>query len=172
MFNYAAGARQYFKNCYIEGTTDFIFGWATVVFEDCQIHSKKNSYITAASTLKETAHGMLFYHCKLTAEKGVDEVYLGRPWRPYAQTVFMECELGKHILPEGWHNWNKPHAENQVLYGEYKNYGQGANTDKRVKWSKQLNEQQAENYSVKKILEGKDGWAPQTGIIRFVPVKK
>ncbi|MBO7233968.1 MAG: glycoside hydrolase family 88 protein [Paludibacteraceae bacterium] len=172
MFNYAAGARQYFKNCYIEGTTDFIFGWATAVFDQCVIHSKRNSYITAASTLQGATHGFLFYQCKLTAAPGVTEVYLGRPWRPYAQTVFMECELGEHILPEGWHNWNKPQAEKQVLYGEYKNYGKGADTDNRVKWSQQLTEQQAEEYSIKNVLEGKDGWAPQTGIIRYVPVKK
>ena len=142
------------------------------MFDQCVIHSKRNSYITAASTLQGATHGFLFYQCKLTAAPGVTEVYLGRPWRPYAQTVFMECELGEHILPEGWHNWNKPQAEKQVLYGEYKNYGKGADTDNRVKWSQQLTEQQAEEYSIKNVLEGKDGWAPQTGIIRYVPVKK
>ena len=115
---------------------------------------------------------MLFYHCRLTAEEGVDEVYLGRPWRPYAQTVFMECELGKHILPEGWHNWNKPQAEKQVLYGEYKNYGEGAATDERVTWSRQLTDEEAQAYSVERVLAGEDGWAPQKGVIRYVPVKK
>lgn len=172
MYNYASGARQYFKNCYIEGTTDFIFGWATVVFEGCEIHSKRNSYITAASTLEDTPHGFLFYQCRLTADDGVNKVYLGRPWRPYAQTVFVECELGKHIVPVGWHNWNKPHAEKLVFYGEYKNYGAGASVEQRVAWSRQLTAEEAADYSVAKVLAGADGWAPQTGVIRQMPIKK
>ena len=172
MYNYGMGVRQYFKNCYIEGTTDFIFGWSTVVFDNCEIHSKKNSYITAAYTLEGEAHGFLFYQCRLTADTGVDAVYLGRPWRPYAQTVFVECELGKHILPEGWHNWNKPHAEHTTYYGEYNNRGAGANTSQRVTWSRQLTEEEANAYTIEKVLSGKDGWAPQTGLIRQIPVKK
>ena len=86
--------RLYFKDCYIDGTTDFIFGPSTALFEDCIIHSKRNSYVTAASTPKEAKYGYVFKHCKLTAEPGVDKVYLGRPWRPYAYTLFIECELG------------------------------------------------------------------------------
>ena len=84
--------RLYFKDCYIDGTTDFIFGPSTALFEDCIIHSKRNSYVTAASTPKEAKYGYVFKHCKLTAEPGVDKVYLGRPWRPYAYTLFIECE--------------------------------------------------------------------------------
>jgi pectinesterase len=99
--------RLYFKDCYIDGTTDFIFGPSTALFEDCIIHSKRNSYVTAASTPKEAKYGYVFKHCKLTAEPGVDKVYLGRPWRPYAYTLFIECELGKHIVSAGWHNWGK-----------------------------------------------------------------
>ena len=87
--------RLYFKDCYIDGTTDFIFGPSTALFEDCIIHSKRNSYVTAASTPKEAKYGYVFKHCKLTAEPGVDKVYLGRPWRPYAYTLFIECELGE-----------------------------------------------------------------------------
>lgn len=172
MYNYASGTRQYFKNCYIEGTTDFIFGWATAVFEGCEIHSKKNSYITAASTLKDIPHGFLFYQCRLTATPNVNAVYLGRPWRLYAKTVFVACELGEHILPEGWHNWNKIDAEKTAFYGEYQNFGPGAFTGKRVEWSKQLTDEEALYYTVKHALEGKDGWNPQTGLVRQTPIKQ
>ncbi len=122
--------RLYFKDCYIDGTTDFIFGPSTALFENCMIHSKRNSYVTAASTPKEAKYGYVFKHCKLTAEPGVDKVYLGRPWRPYAYTLFIECELGKHIVPAGWHNWGKQSNEETARYMEYKNTGEGANVRK------------------------------------------
>ena len=130
--------RLYFKDCYIDGTTDFIFGPSTALFEDCIIHSKRNSYVTAASTPKEAKYGYVFKHCKLTAEPGVDKVYLGRPWRPYAYTLFIECELGKHIVLAGWHNWGKQSNEETARYMEYKNTGEGANASERMAWSKQL----------------------------------
>lgn len=136
--------RLYFKDCYIDGTTDFIFGPSTALFENCMIHSKRNSYVTAASTPKEAKYGYIFKHCKLTAEPGVDKVYLGRPWRPYAYTLFIECELGKHIVPAGWHNWGKQSNEETARYMEYKNTGEGANVSERVAWSKQLTKKEAE----------------------------
>ena len=136
--------RLYFKDCYIDGTTDFIFGPSTALFEDCIIHSKRNSYVTAASTPKEAKYGYVFKHCKLTAEPGVDKVYLGRPWRPYAYTLFIECELGKHIVSAGWHNWGKQSNEETARYMEYKNTGEGANASERVAWSKQLTKKEAE----------------------------
>ena len=123
--------RLYFKDCYIDGTTDFIFGPSTALFEDCIIHSKRNSYVTAASTPKEAKYGYVFKHCKLTAEPGVDKVYLGRPWRPYAYTLFIDCELGKHIVLAGWHNWGKQSNEETARYMEYKNTGEGANASER-----------------------------------------
>mgnify|MGYP001062452739 FL=1 len=140
--------RLYFKDCYIDGTTDFIFGPSTALFEDCIIHSKRNSYVTAASTPKEAKYGYVFKHCKLTAEPGVDKVYLGRPWRPYAYTLFIECELGKHIVLAGWHNWGKQSNEETARYMEYKNTGEGANASERVAWSKQLTKKEAEAVTV------------------------
>jgi pectinesterase len=139
-----AGGFLYFKNCYIEGTTDFIFGSSTALFEDCEIHSKRNSYITAASTPKEIAVGYVFNRCRLTAAADVDKVYLGRPWRPYGMTVFMNCELGRHIIPAGWHNWSKVENEKTARYAEYNNTGEGAKSTARVKWSKQLTKKEAE----------------------------
>lgn len=152
--------RLYFKDCYIDGTTDFIFGPSTALFENCMIHSKRNSYVTAASTPKEAKYGYIFKHCKLTAEPGVDKVYLGRPWRPYAYTLFIECELGKHIVPAGWHNWGKQSNEETARYMEYKNTGEGANVSERVAWSKQLTKKEAEAVTVDAIFGTQSDWNP------------
>jgi pectinesterase len=146
-------AKQYFKDCYIEGTTDFIFGSATALFENCIIHSLKNSYITAASTPEGTAFGFVFKNCKLTAEASATAVYLGRPWRIYAKTVYINCDMGKHIKPEGWENWSKPEAEKNAFYAEYNNRGEGFQPTKRVSWSHQLSKKEAEQYTKENILK-------------------
>jgi len=150
---YASGkGKQYYKDCFIEGTTDFIFGSATAFFENCQIHSKKDSYITAASTPKNARFGYIFKNCNITANEDVSKVYLGRPWRIYAQTVFINCVLGNHILPEGWHNWNKPEAEKTTFYAEFENSGVGFQPKERTKWSHQLKASQAKKYTPKIVL--------------------
>ena len=142
----AAGTRLYFADCYIDGTTDFIFGPSTAFFENCEIRSKTNSYVTAASTPKDIAVGYVFKNCRLTADPGVDKVYLGRPWRPYAATVFINCEMGKHIRPEGWHNWGNVENEKTARYAEYGSTGEGAPATDRVKWAKQLTKKEAAQY--------------------------
>ncbi len=159
--------RCYFLDCYIEGTTDFIFGPSIAYFENCQIHSKKNSYVTAASTLEGQEYGYVFKGCRLTADEGITKCYLGRPWGAYAKTVFIECELGAHILPEGWHNWEKegkPNTEKNSYYAEYRNFGPGAAGRKeRVKWSHQMTDRQAARYSFEKVMyQSNDGiiWNP------------
>lgn len=151
------GARQYFKDCYIEGTTDFIFGQATAVFEDCTIHSTDDSYITAASTPQDEPFGFVFKDCRLTAEDSVKQVYLGRPWRKYAQTVFMNCYMGDHVRSEGWHNWGKPAKEKTTFYAEYNNEGPGFKPEKRVKWSHQIGKKTSKKYTLDNIF---DGWDP------------
>jgi pectinesterase len=153
LYTSGEGTKNYFKNCFIEGTTDFIFGDATVLFENCIINSKSDSYITAASTPKDTAYGYVFKNCKLTADATATKVYLGRPWRPYAKTVFMNCEMGKHILPEGWHNWSKPEAEINSYYAEYNCTGEGFQPKTRVSWSHQLTKSEAKKYTIENILD-------------------
>ena len=157
MFASGENARQYYLNCYIEGTTDFIFGPATAVFENCVIHSKKNSYITAASTPQWVKYGYVFKNCTLTADPAVDEVYLGRPWRDYARTVFIACKMGNHILPEGWHNWSRPEAEKTSFYAEFASTGPGANPGARVGWAQQLTEKEVETYQLEQVF---NGWVP------------
>jgi pectinesterase len=151
-------SRQLFVNCYIEGTTDFIFGPATAVFQHCEIRSKSNSFITAASTTQGKKFGYVFMDCKLTADSGVTKVYLGRPWRGNAKTVFLRCTMAKHITPEGWNNWSNPANEQTTFYAEYKNNGAGANIANRVKWGHQLTDQDAAGYSLITIFNN-DGSA-------------
>ncbi len=155
IFASGENARQLFKNCYIEGTVDFIFGSSTALFEDCHIHSKANGYVTAASTPMWVEVGYVFKNCTLTAAAGVTQVYLGRPWRDYAKTVFINCTLGEHILPEGWHNWGRPNTEKTSFYAEYKNTGIGFQPQKRVSWSKQLSDKEAAAYTYEQIFAGK-----------------
>jgi len=157
--------RNYFKDCYIEGTTDFIFGTSIAYFENCHIHSKKNSYVTAASTLEGQKYGYVFVNCRLTADEGIDKCYLGRPWGAYAKTVFIHCELGSHILPEGWHDWEKegkPDTKKNSYYAEYGNFGPGARGP-RVKWAHTLREKDLREYSFEKVMyQSQDGivWDP------------
>jgi pectinesterase len=158
LYPHGEKSRQYYLSCYIEGTTDFIFGWSTVVFEDCEIYSKKGGqYITAASTLQDSPYGFVFVNCKMTGDAPANSVYLGRPWRPFARTVLIHCELGKHIKNEGWHNWNKSEAEKTAFYAEYQSLGPGANPAARVIWSHQLSEDSIKQYTLKQIF---NGWIP------------
>ena len=160
LYPHGRDSRQYYRNCYIEGTTDFIFGWSTAVFEDCEIFCKPGgSYITAASTEESTPYGFVFINSRITGNAPDDSYYLGRPWRPYAETVFINCYLGDHIKPEGWHNWGKPEAEETTFYAEYGSKGPGANPEARVKWAHLLDESQLESYTLEKIF---NGWIPET----------
>ena len=151
--------RHYFKNCYIEGTTDFIFGAATAVFEKCEIYAKESAtYLTAASTPDGKKYGFVFIDCKIKGDARSHSVYLGRPWRPFAKTVFINCDINDIIKPEGWHNWNKPDAERTTFYGEYNSKGLGSDVKQRVYWSHQLSKVEAKEYSIKNILSGNDNW--------------
>ncbi|MBP3259698.1 MAG: pectin esterase [Prevotella sp.] len=154
-----AGTRLLFKDCYIEGTTDFIFGPSTAWFEGCAIRCKANSYITAASTPQDVRYGYVFNNCTITTAEGVDRVYLGRPWRDYGYTLFMNCELPRQILPEGWHQW-RPEAVKTARYMEYNNRGEGAANGQRVGWSRQLTRKEAEQVTMKSVFTREDTWIP------------
>jgi pectinesterase len=148
---YASGkGRQYYYNCSIEGTTDFIFGNAIAYFENCTLLSKKNSYVTAASTAVDSKYGFVFQKCTFIADSNATKVFLGRPWRIHAKTVLLNCVLGNHIVPEGWSNWSKPEAESASFYAEYNSTG--ADISNRVGWSHQLNKSQAKKYTIKNCL--------------------
>ncbi len=171
--------RQYFHDCYLEGRVDFIYGAATVVFDRCEIHSKNGGHITAASTPADHPFGFVFIDCRLTGDaepwKNLNEqaadatappksskplADLGRPWRPYGSVTYLNCFMGDHIKPEGWNNWRNPENEKTARYAEFNSSGPGANSEKRVAWSKQLNKQQADEITIDKVLGGTDGWKP------------
>ncbi len=166
--------RQYYKNCYICGDIDFIFGSATAYFEGCEIasvYSEKLApdqngnppvygYATAASTPEGYPYGYVFHQCRFTGTCPRESVYLGRPWRNFAKTVLIDCELGAHIRKEGFHDWNKPAAHETVFYAEYHSTGEGAAPSKRASFVKQLTEKEALNYTREAVLSGKDDWNP------------
>ncbi|WP_167615913.1 pectinesterase family protein [Maribellus sediminis] len=152
LYPHGEKSRQYYLNCYIEGTVDFIFGWSTAVFNKCTIFCKDHGYVTAPSTLEETEYGFVFLNCKISGDAPEHSFYLGRPWRPYGKSVFILCELGGHIKPEGWHNWGDPNKEKTAYFAEYKNTGPGAAARKRVEWAHELSNVEAEKYTPETIL--------------------
>lgn len=165
--------RQYYKNCYICGDVDFIFGSATAYFENCTIESLaryhgedayKNGetciqgYVTAASTAEGQTYGYVFSHCNLISKNcTAASVYLGRPWREYAKTVFLDCTFGAHIHPARFHDWNKKEAHETIFYGEYHNSPAPANAAPFVQL---LNEGMTETYAKEAVLSGDDNWTP------------
>jgi pectinesterase len=160
---YADSGRQYYYKCFVRGDVDFIFGNAAAVFDQCEIQSSGKGYLTAQSrTSNDQTTGYVLVNCKLTAADGVADgsVYLGRPWRPYARVVYLQCEMGPQINPAGWLKWRATDKGMKVVYAEYACTGPGAVNDKRVDWSKQLSPAEADGFSKEKFLAGDDGWAP------------
>lgn len=166
--------RQYYKNCYICGDIDFIFGSATAYFENCEIasvYSEKLSpdkdgnppvygYATASSTPEGYPYGYVFHECSFTGTCPDKSVYLGRPWRNFAKTVLINCRLGAHIREEGFHDWNKPEAHETILYAEYNSTGPGASPGKRASFVKQLTAAESSAYTKEAVLSGGDNWNP------------
>lgn len=159
--------RHYYESCYIAGHVDFIFGHATSFFEKCHIHCLRKGYITAADTPEHQKYGYVFSNCKITGESPEVKTYLGRPWRDYANVIFLNTEMSNVVRPEGWHNWEKPHREKTARYAEYGSTGPGANPQARVPWAHQLTEDQAKAITVESVLSGEDGWNPKTGKVNY-----
>jgi len=160
---YAASGRQLYKDTYIEGAVDFIFGNARAVFEACEIRSIGSGYITAQSRVAPAgATGFVFTHCRLTAGEKVTRVYLGRPWRPYARVVFLFTEMGAHIEPEGWIEWHpgETHSLDSAWYAEYESSGPGARALRRDPHTKFLTARQAEAFAAAHFLAAPDSWRP------------
>lgn len=156
-------SRQYYEDCYIAGTVDYIFGWATAYFNRCELHCLGDGYVTAAATPQGQTYGYVFNECHITAEPGV-QTYLGRPWRHYAQTVFVNCTMDECVRPQGWQTWpNKETGADgsaTAFYAEYNSKGAGAQPKQRVTWSKQLTSNTAERFTAAEVLKGYDNWNP------------
>jgi pectinesterase len=174
---YPCKGRQYYKDCWITGTVDFIFGDATAVFDHCTINSSDKGYLTAPSTPEKSAHGLVFLDCVLTASDAAAKaktpgVYLGRPWRPFGSTAFLRCKMGPHIYPAGWDNWRDPANEKTARFAEFASTdldGKPLDVSQRVGWSRQLTAEQAKEYTLEKLLAGADRWDPAAG---FTTLKK
>lgn len=161
LYTFGEHTREYYENCYIEGTVDFIFGKATAVFNRCELHCKRSGgYLTAPATPQDCKYGYVFIDCRLTAGADVEtgSVWLSRPWRPYAKAVFIRCQMGRHIRPEGYHNWGKPENETTAFYAEYDCLGDGADTSRRVSWAHQLGD--IADYDIHEVLKAHDSWNP------------
>jgi len=161
----AQAGRQYFEGCYIEGAVDFIFGGSAAWFDHCTIHVTAKGYITAANTTRDQRYGYVFDHAKITGEPDV-KTLLGRPWRPWSATVFLNTEISDAVLPAGWNNWNDPAREKTVRYAEYGSTGPGAGSFARVPWARQLTAADAAEFTMENVVGGLDGWDPKTGAVR------
>lgn len=157
---YAAWGRQHYFDCFVEGHVDFIFGNATAVLDHCEIHSRAGGYIAAESgTSPAQTTGFVFYKCKLTGEGGKKGVFLARPWRPYSRVVYIDCEMGAQIRPEGWNNWNHTAAnEKTAWFGEYGSKGPGATPAARLKWVHELTPGDVKQFLPNVFLRGIDDW--------------
>lgn len=156
---YAKGGRQYYKDSYIEGSVDFIFGQGAAVFENCTIHSKTAGYIAAPMRFgADEPSGYVFLRSKLTGQDTGDGVFLARPWRAFGRTVFLETEMGAHIRSEGWNNWGNAANEKTAYFAEYDSRGAGAQMDKRAAWMHKLNATDAKQFYPENFLKWKDGW--------------
>lgn len=136
--NKFAENKNLFNTCYIEGTVDFIFGGGEAVFQGCEIkslkrHNNKEGYVTAAST-SISKKGFYFYQCFITADEDVKNVFLGRPWRPYAKTTFANCMIGSHIHPDKWDDWGNKANRITVTYKEFNNQYSNQDDMNKIDW--------------------------------------
>lgn len=152
--------RQYLRNCYIEGSVDFIFGNATALLEHCTIHCKSQGYITAHSRKTATdTTGYVFLRCTITGTGNESPyMHLGRPWGPHARVIFAYTWMDSCILPSGWNNWGNPENEKTACYYEYRCSGPGSNMSKRVPWAKQLRDEDAEQFLSCCFIDQNQSW--------------
>jgi len=156
--------RQFFRDDYIAGHVDFIFGDAVAAFQDCELHGIRNEHVYLTAQSKDTPDRLsayVFDHCKVTADEGVGELYLGRPWRPYGTVIFLNTAMNAKVQPEGWLDWaQKPGSIATATYGEYNSTGVGA-VGEREKYAKRLTAAEAAQYVPAKLMAGADGWRPE-----------
>lgn len=148
--------RHLYKDCYIAGNVDFIFGSATAYFEGCELFMKArkgeiSGYVTAPSTYEGQAYGYVFHGCRFTGDCPAGSAYLGRPWRDHARCVIIDSEIGPHIRKEGWHDWDNKKAWDTMFFAEYGNHGEGAGKE-RAPFVKMLSEEEAAAYTRENVI--------------------
>ncbi|KAG4122647.1 hypothetical protein ERO13_D11G279900v2 [Gossypium hirsutum] len=175
---YAHSLRQFYKECDIYGTVDFIFGNAAVVLQNCNIYLRQpmpnqfNTITAQGRTDPNQNTGISIHHCvirpadDLASSNGMTKTYLGRPWKEYSRTVYMQSFMDSLIEPPGWSEWAGKFALDTLYYAEYKNTGPGSNTGSRVQWNgyhKDISESEADKFTVSNFIDG-DNWLPATGV--------
>lgn len=153
--------RQYFENCYIQGDVDFIFGPYRCWFEGCTLFmNARGGLYTAANTPEAAPYGLVFHRCRLTGACEPGMACLGRPWRPFARTVFLECDMDECVSPEGFQDWQGG-APVTERYGEWGTTGARADQSTRHPKQKRLTDAEAALMTVREVIGGYDGWHPQ-----------
>lgn len=175
---YVHSNRQFFRECDIYGTVDFIFGNAAVVFQKCNIYARKpmaqqKNTITAQNRKDPNQNtGISIHNCRILPAPDLNPVkdqfptYLGRPWKTYSRTVYMLSNMSDHVHPRGWLEWNGDFALDTLYYGEYMNYGPGAAIGQRVKWPGYriiTSTVEADRFTVAQFISG-SSWLPSTGV--------
>ena len=179
--------RHFYRNCFIQGDVDFIFGCAAAYFEKCEFYSTYTprpkdqpdrsqtkedqndailGYVTAAATPKGQEFGFVMDRCSFTGNCPPKSVFLGRPWRDHTKTVLLNCNLGEHIHPAGWHDWNKIQAHNSTFYAEFSSTGPGAANKFRAPWTHTLTQKEADQFQKKRVLMG---WNPDHPLFSHIP---
>ena len=153
-------SRQYFENCLIRGDVDFIFGSYRCWFEECTLFmNERGGWYTAANTHRDQPYGFVFHRCRLTGACGPGEAFLGRPWRKFARTVFLECDMDAHVAPEGFSDWDRERVVTDRC-GEWRTAGVRADQRNRHPAQKRIPDAEAEALTVSRVLGGEDHWQP------------
>ncbi|OVA13430.1 Pectinesterase [Macleaya cordata] len=172
---YTHSLRQFYRECDVYGTVDFIFGNAAVVLQNCNLYARLpmagqfNALTAQGRTDPNQNTGTSIQNCNILAapelarSNGTTKTYLGRPWKEYSRTVYMKSYIDSLIQPEGWIAWSGDFALNTSYYAEFNNRGPGSNTANRVKWTRPINATDAETFTVSNFILGGD-WLPSTGV--------
>lgn len=174
---YVHSQRQFYRECDIYGTVDFIFGNAAVVFQNCNLYArnppnKTNTLTAQGRTDPNQNTGISIHNCRVTAASDLKPVqssvrtYLGRPWQKYSRTVFMKTYLDSLINPAGWMEWSGNFALSTLYYGEYMNTGPGSSTSNRVNWKGYhviTGASVASQFTVANFISG-NSWLPATNV--------
>ena len=154
-------SRQYFERCLIRGDVDFIFGSYRCWFEACELFmNARGGWYTAANTNREQPYGFVFHRCRLTGECLPGTGFLGRPWRKYARTIFLNCGMDEHVAPEGFSDWDEERVVT-CRCGEWGTTGERADQRTRHPAQKRLTEAEAKEITLFRVLGGEDGWQPE-----------
>ena len=171
---FAHSGNQFYRECHVYGTIDFVFGDAAAVLQKCHVIGRRpgrgETVVVSAQSREQSdeATGISFHNCTVdSAEPGSGPVFLGRPWRPYSRVVFMQSYLGEAVDPRGWMEWDTNQTEHStVYYGEYQNNGPGSGIDGRVDWpgvTRNLTDSAAESFTVRSLTNG-GSWLPDMDI--------